>query len=118
MANTRKQREIGRDGVEAFLVQRVRLLGGHSIKLAPMEAGIPDRLVLLPGGRMFLVEVKAEGEKPSAIQKHWHSKLLEGQQITVHVVTGVDGVLNWLRWTFANGAIPPRSKRPRAVKSA
>lgn len=101
MARALHQREIGRDGVEAFLVKRVRLLGGQSIKLAPMQAGIPDRLVMLPGGRLFLVEVKADGEAPSEIQAHWHEKVRREQGVTVHVLVGEAGVRQWLRDQFA-----------------
>lgn len=32
------------------------------------EKGIPDRLVILPGGKCIFVELKREGEKPRPIQ--------------------------------------------------
>ena len=38
----------------------IRRAGGQCIKLVPSEAGIPDRLVLLPGGRIRLVELKRD----------------------------------------------------------
>jgi hypothetical protein len=118
VGDPRNQREIGRDGVEAFLVKRVRLLGGQSIKLAPMQAGIPDRLVLLPGGRLFLVEVKAVGETPSEIQRHWHAKALKDQGVVVHVLVGEEGVRQWLRQVFAAPTVRPRSRRPAQRKTA
>lgn len=118
MADPRNQREIGRDGVEAFLVKRVRLLGGQSIKLAPMQAGIPDRLVMLPGGRLFLVEVKAVGEGPSEIQRHWHAKALRDQSVVVHVLVGEEGVRRWLRAQFNTPTVRPRSKRVAAARTA
>ena len=34
------------------------------------EAGIPDRLVILPGGKCIFVELKREGEKPRPIQDY------------------------------------------------
>lgn len=118
MAERLRQREIGRDGVEAFLVKRVRLLGGHSIKLAPMQAGIPDRLVMMPGGRMYLVEVKAEGGALEPIQRHWHRKILEDQGIYVHVIYGEQGVREWLRSVHREPTVRPRSKRPAQRKTA
>jgi hypothetical protein len=118
VADPKNQREIGRSGVEAFLVKRVRLLGGQSIKLAPMQAGIPDRLVLLPGGRLFLVEVKAVGETPSEIQKHWHAKALKDQGIVVHVLVGEEGVREWLRAVFNTPTVRPRSRRTPMAKTA
>ena len=44
--------------VEAHLIDRVTQLGGMAIKLHPYIAGLPDRLVLLPGGRILFVELK------------------------------------------------------------
>jgi hypothetical protein len=50
--------------------------GGLSIKLLPfLFAGLPDRLVLLPGGVCFFVEVKTTGEIPSPIQLVVHKKI-------------------------------------------
>lgn len=113
------QREIGRDGVEAFLVKRVQLLGGQSIKLAPMQAGIPDRLVMLPGGKIFLVEVKAVGGTLEPIQRHWHQKIARDQGITVHVVEGEEGVRRWLRAVFNDGTAgrPDRASRKNAANA-
>lgn len=107
MASRAVRREIGPNGVDAFLVKRVRLLGGHSIKLAPMQAGIPDRLVILPGGRMYLVEVKAEDGTLEPIQIYWHRKVLEEQGVRVHVLVGVEGVRKWLRAQFEAPTVRP-----------
>lgn len=45
--------------VEGHLIKRVKGAGGICMKIMPIVAGYPDRLVLLPGGRLFLVETKA-----------------------------------------------------------
>lgn len=46
--------------VEKHLVERVRELGGRAYKfVSPGRRNVPDRLVLLPGGRAFFVETKA-----------------------------------------------------------
>ena len=37
--------------------------------------GMPDRIVLLPDGRMAFIEVKAPGEKPRPLQKSRHELL-------------------------------------------
>lgn len=52
----------------------VRQAGGMSIKMVPTVAGIPDRLVLLPGGRTVLVELKAENGALHEIQRVWHDR--------------------------------------------
>ncbi|EEH66398.1 VRR-NUC domain protein [Actinomyces urogenitalis DSM 15434] len=56
--------------VEAALVREVRARGGLCWKLvSPGTVGVPDRLVLLPAGHVGLVEVKAPGERPRAVQR-------------------------------------------------
>ena len=51
--------------IEQALVKAVRKRGGIALKfVSPGMAGVPDRLVLFPGGRMAFVEVKAPGKKP------------------------------------------------------
>ena len=59
--------------IEQKLVQSVKARGGICPKLVcPGMAGMPDRLVLLPGGKMGFVEVKAPGEKPRPLQAARH----------------------------------------------
>lgn len=83
--------------LESFFRRRVRLVGGYTIKLVPVEAGIPDRLVLMPGGRMFLVELKAEDGRVSPIQRVWHSRVHTRYGTRVYVLYGRDDVVRWLR---------------------
>ena len=79
---------------EKLLVRHARARGGIAIKLSPTVAGVPDRLVILPGGRMFMVELKAPQGKLSPIQRHVHD-LLRKLGITVHVLYGTRGVDDW-----------------------
>lgn len=82
--------------LERFFHSRVRQgLGGHVLKLAPTEAGTPDRLVLLPGGRMYLVELKTESGRLSPIQLAWHRRALR-LGTRVHVLYGRAGIRDWL----------------------
>jgi hypothetical protein len=37
--------------------------------VSPGQAGVPDRLVLLPGGRVVFAEIKAPGKKPRPLQR-------------------------------------------------
>ena len=51
--------------IEKKLVKAVRAAGGICPKLvSPGFDGMPDRLVLMPGGRVTFVEVKAPGKEP------------------------------------------------------
>ena len=54
--------------IEQKLVTEVKKADGLCIKLMGM-AGIPDRMVLMPGGKIGFVEVKQKGKKPRAIQE-------------------------------------------------
>ena len=61
---------------EHYFCTQMRALGLPCIKqFNPFEAGWPDRLVVLPGGRVIWVEFKSKGEKPTAIQRIRHNAL-------------------------------------------
>ena len=62
--------------VEQQLVKAVKSRGGICPKFtSPGYDGMPDRLVLLPHGRMAFVEVKAPGKKPRPLQINRHELL-------------------------------------------
>lgn len=64
--------------------------GGVAFKWeSPGVAGVPDRILLLPGGRMFLVELKRPGGRPRPIQRAMHARL-ERLGFPVHVVDDAD----------------------------
>lgn len=55
--------------IERYLRDEIKKLGGIAYKfISPGNAGVPDRLVLLPDGLMFFVELKAPGKKTRKIQ--------------------------------------------------
>ena len=55
--------------IEQQFVKAVRAAGGIAPKLTcPGFDGMPDRLALLPGGKIVFVEVKAPGQKPRPLQ--------------------------------------------------
>jgi hypothetical protein len=64
--------------VETHLRARVKKAGGICIKLAPAgNVGIPDRLVLLPGGVLVFVECKKpRGAKIARLQGWWRDRLV------------------------------------------
>jgi len=56
--------------IEEYLRDTVKAAGGRAYKFtSPGNDGVPDRLVLLPGGRVVFVELKAPGKKPTALQE-------------------------------------------------
>lgn len=61
---------------ERYLNQEVKKRRGMSIKLLSMlYNGLPDRMVLMPGGKIFFAEIKSEGRKTTMIQNHVHAQL-------------------------------------------
>ncbi|WP_257827943.1 hypothetical protein [Burkholderia glumae] len=62
--------------VEAYLVERVRALGGEPYKFtSPARASVPDRIVVLPPGRVYFIEVKRPGGKLTRGQEREHEHL-------------------------------------------
>ena len=62
--------------IEEKLVKAVKAEGGICPKLvSPGTDGMPDRLVLLPKGRIGFAEVKAPGKKPRPLQERRHEEL-------------------------------------------
>lgn len=62
--------------IEQKLVNAIKDLDGIALKfVSPGFDGMPDRLILLPGGRIAFVEVKRYGEKPRPLQTARHGLL-------------------------------------------
>lgn len=62
--------------IEQKLVAIVKKMGGICPKfVSPGFDGMPDRLVLLSGGRFAFIEVKAPGKKPRPLQIVRHEML-------------------------------------------
>lgn len=56
--------------IEAHLVKRVKALGGVAYKfVSPAHRGVADRVVCLPDGSTWFVELKAPGGRLSPLQK-------------------------------------------------
>ena len=67
--HTAEEAGVREKTVEQKLVQAVRNRGGVCWKFtSPSTVGVPDRVVILPGGHIGFVEVKAPGEKPRPVQ--------------------------------------------------
>lgn len=72
--------------LEHKFVTEVKRVGGLALKfVSPGFDGVPDRLVLLPGGRLGFVEVKAPGKRPHPLQLARH-RLLRRLGFKVYVL--------------------------------
>ena len=82
--------------LEAKLRKEVEKRGGMAIKLlSQLHRGLPDRMVLLPGGLQYFVEMKTTGEKPTRLQAHCHQQLW-ALGFTVCVVDSTEALENFL----------------------
>jgi hypothetical protein len=55
--------------IEARLKREVKRIGGLALKFAsPGNAGVPDRIVLLPNGNVVFAELKAPGKNLRPLQ--------------------------------------------------
>ena len=76
--------------IELKFVKEVKKAGGIALKLVcPGFIGMPDRLVLMPKGKMFFAEMKAPGQKPRPVQVKRH-EMLRNLGFKVYVVDGLE----------------------------
>lgn len=83
--------------LEPKLVKAVKKAGGWALKFpATFVAGIPDRIVLMPGGKVYFVEMKSGGEKPRKIQLVIHERLRR-LGFEVFVIDSTKGINDFIR---------------------
>lgn len=67
--------------IERYMVRRVEALGGKAYKFtSPGRAGVADRIVCLPNGETWFVEIKTEGGRLSALQKVFAEDMIRMNQ--------------------------------------
>ena len=56
--------------VESYLVSGVKNLGGVAYKfVSPNNSGVPDRIIIMPGGKVSFVELKREDGQLTTLQR-------------------------------------------------
>ena len=82
--------------VEGKLVAMVRNAGGKCLKFeSPGTAGVPDRIVMMPHGKLYFVELKAPGERPRPLQLAVHAEF-ESLGFTVRVLDTPEAVAQFV----------------------
>ena len=82
--------------VERYLREKVKEAGGWAIKFAPAgTAGVPDRLVIWPGGRIDFVECKTFGGTVGPLQQH-RQEQLRAMGCNVFVISSSEEVRSYV----------------------
>ena len=88
--------ELKESFIERRLVNETKSYGGIAVKfVSPGFNGMPDRILLLPGGRISFVELKAPGKKLRPLQVR-RKEQLEGLGFRVYVIDGIEQIRNLL----------------------
>lgn len=78
--------------IERKLVEAARKRGGLALKfVSPGTDGVPDRIVLLPRGKLAFVELKAPGKTLRPLQVR-RKEQLEALGFSVYCVDGVEQI--------------------------
>ena len=88
--------------VEKKFAAEVKKRGGLAVKfVSPGFNGVPDRLVLFPGGRMAFVELKAPGKNMRPLQQYRARQLttLGFRVYTVDCKERIGGILDEIQTT-------------------
>jgi hypothetical protein len=85
----RLKREVERHGAKAYKF------------VSPGMAGVPDRLILIPGGRAIFVEMKDEGEKPDPLQVK-RAKDLRALGFAVYCLDSVNAIHGFIEEVFGS----------------
>ena len=76
--------------IEEWLVCQIKELGGLADKfISPGNPGVPDRIIVMPGGRIIFVELKTEIGRLSGIQK-WQRQRYQKLGVDFRLVKGMN----------------------------
>ena len=84
--------EVSEKAIEAYLVRRAKEQGLLCLKYSSANTtGYPDRLLLLPDGRVVWIEIKTKGKHPNKLQLLRHDELRRHGH-TVFVADSKEGI--------------------------
>ena len=84
--------------IEKILVREVKIAGGLAYKfISPGNDGVPDRIVILPDGRVMFVELKTDRGKLTALQQMQIDRI-RARGAYACVVRGLSGLTWFFEW--------------------
>jgi hypothetical protein len=82
--------------IEKRLKKEIEKIGGKALKfVSPGMSGVPDRIVLLPQGKIVFVELKAPGKKRRKLQEY-RAKKLQTLGFRVECIDSIEGVQEFI----------------------
>ncbi len=100
--------------VEAILRQEVKRHGGHAYKfVSPGTKGVPDRIVCLPRGRIYFVELKKHGEhtRPDQVVQIRKLRALGQAVYVVEGLLGLHALFSGFDWEDSRAKVEARLVR-------
>ena len=92
----RKETGMKERDIEVLLREGVKQLGGKAYKwVSPGNAGVPDRIVILPGGKVIFIELKQENGRLTRLQKV-QQQTLRGMGAAAVTLRGAEDVKMYL----------------------
>lgn len=89
--------------IEKWIRLRIESMGGKFMKLvSPGNNGMPDRIAVLPGGRIYFIELKADGGRLSPLQV-WQQRRLAESGCNVRTIRGMDEARSFIEEVAKNG---------------
>lgn len=78
--------------LEQSMRKYIKSLGGKAFKwVSPGEVGVPDRICILPGGRVIFVELKRPGRKNGLSERQKKiARVLEGLGCEVWCINSME----------------------------
>ena len=79
--------------IEKKLKERVEAMGCLCLKLeCPGYTGVPDRMILMPGGDVIFVELKAPGKKERPRQEYVQEQFRRLGFVVLSSIDGEEGI--------------------------
>ena len=89
--------------IEKWIRLRIESMGGRAFKFtSPGNNGMPDRIAVLPGGRIYFIELKADGGRLSPLQV-WQQRRLAESGCNVRTIRGMDEARSFIEEVAENG---------------
>ena len=89
--------------LEKRFCNAVKSAGGMALKFsAQFKAGVPDRIVLMPKGKIYFVELKRENGVVSEIQQHTFAEFAKFG-FPVRIINSVKMIENFIAEVTADG---------------